>query len=336
MAQTLGGSSTFSFLRLPHSPQLTSLGGINVSRVNSDLGLAFNNPSLLNPSMHTQLHAVFNSFYAGIEAYHLSFGFHHAKLNTSFLWGVQYLAYGEIPNTDASGNILGTFRANDWVMQLGASRRYLEKWRYGAAVKFINSSYGQFRSNGIALDFGVAYYDSLHRFSASVLAKNLGFQLKQYAGAETEELPFDLQAGLTRKLQNAPLSFSLTTHSIHHFDITYNDTSFNNENGFPNTGRRFSFDKLFRHLVLAAQVYAGDHVELSFGYNHLRRKELNIGQGGNGLNGFSVGAGLILKKLQLRYARSHYQNNTGYNQLGINMKLNEYFGLGRFGERIGW
>jgi hypothetical protein len=66
-------------------------------------------------------------------------------------------------------------------------------------------------------------------------------------------------------------------------------------------------------------------VEVTAGYNHLRRKELNIGAGGNGLNGFSLGAALILEKMQVRYARSHYQNGSGYNQFGLNVTLNKYF-----------
>jgi hypothetical protein len=46
-AQTLGGSSVFNFLKLPHTPQLTALGGINVSHPSNDIGLAFNNPALV-------------------------------------------------------------------------------------------------------------------------------------------------------------------------------------------------------------------------------------------------------------------------------------------------
>jgi hypothetical protein len=49
-----------------------------------------------------------------------------------------------------------------------------------------------------------------------------------------------------------------------------------------------------------------------------------------------LGAALILDKLQVRYARTNYQNNTAYNQFGLNMTLNKYFGLGKFGERIRW
>ena len=96
------------------------------------------------------------------------------------------------------------------------------------------------------------------------------------------------------------------------------------------------FDKLFRHFVLATTIYLGDKVEVAAGYNYLRRKELNIENAGNGLTGFSMGVALLLNKLQVRYARSHYQNNTAYNQFGLNITLNQYFGLGKFGERIGW
>ena len=77
------------------------------------------------------------------------------------------------------------------------------------------------------------------------------------------------------------------------------------------------------------QLFIGDKVEISAGYNHLRRKELNIGNAGNGLNGFSLGAGVLFRKLQIRYARSYYQNNTAWNQFGLNLRLNDYLGSGK-------
>ena len=336
-AQTIGGSSVFNYLKLPNTPQLTALGGTNVSVTSADVGLAVNNPALLTKAMHTQMNAVFNSFYAGINAYHLSFAYRHEKLETNFAWGLTYFDYGKISETDPSGNVLGLVRPNDWVMQLSASRSYLQKWNYGASFKFISSNYGIYRANGIALDAGVLYTDTANLFSASLVAKNMGYQLKKYAGTEAEELPFDLQLGMTKKLKNAPLSFSFTAHHLHQFDIRYNDTVFNNENSFGiNRDGKFTFDKVFRHFVFAAQIFPVPQIEVSLGYNHLRRQELNISNTTNGLNGFSMGVGLLVKKLQVRYARTHYQNNTGYNQLGLNLQLNQHFGLGKFGERIGW
>lgn len=327
----------FNFLKLPNTPQLTALGGINVSQISNDVGLSFNNPALLKPSMHSQMNAVFNNFYGGIKAYHLSVGYHHPKLNTNFSWGLNYFSYGNIRETDASGNLLGRFRPTDWVMQVSASRSYLEKWSYGATLKFISSNYGQYRSNGMAIDVGLLYTDTSKLFSAAVLVKHLGFQLKKYNGTDADDLPFDLQIGLTKRLENAPFSFSVTANRLHQFNIQYNDSTFNNDNDFANGSyKKFSFDKLFRHFVFATTIYAGDKIEIIAAYNHLRRKELNIGNSGNGLNGFSLGAGVILSKLQIRYARAYYQNSTACNQLGLNLKLNEYFGLGKFGDRISW
>ncbi|MBC7873362.1 MAG: type IX secretion system protein PorQ [Ferruginibacter sp.] len=336
-AQTLGGNSVFNFLKLSNTPQLSALGGVNVSQTSNDVGLAFNNPALLRPSMHTQMNAVFNDFYGGIKVYHLSLGYHHEKLKTSFSWGLNYLDYGNTAETDASGNVLGKFRPTDWVMQVSASRSYLDNWNYGATLKFISSNYGQYSSTGLAMDIGILFRDTSHLFSASFVAKNMGTQLKKYEGTDPDDLPFELQAGITKRLEKAPFSFSLTAQRLHHFDIMYNDTSFNNENGYENrSNKKFSLDKLISHLVLAATVYAGDRVEVMAGYNFLRRKELSTGNTANGLNGFSLGAGVLLGKLEIRYARAYYQSNTAYNQLGLNMKLNEYFGLGKFGQRIGW
>ena len=129
----------------------------------------------------------------------------------------------------------------------------------------------------------------------------------------------------------------MTAQHLDQFDIAYHDTAFNNENGFENSSlKKFSINKLLDHFVLATTVYAGNRIEVMGGYNFLRRKEFSIGNSSNGLNGFSFGAAVLLGKLEVRYARAYYQSNTAFNQFGITMKLNDYFGLGKFGERIGW
>jgi hypothetical protein len=326
-SQTLGGNSVYNFLKLSNTPQLTGLGGINISNQSPDIGLAFNNPALLRSDMHSQATFVFNSFYAGIKNYHLMTGYHHEKWATNFAFGVNYLSYGNIPETDLTGNVLGNFRPVDYVVQVSASRQYKERWHYGATLKFIHSGYGNYRSSGLALDAGLTYTDTANLLQVSLVLKNMGAQLSSYTGAGPGDLPFDLQVGISKKLAKAPLQFSVTAHQLHRFDIRYNDTAFNNENGFdPDAnGKKYIFDKLFRHIVVAVQLFIGDKIEISTAYNHLRRKELNIGQSANGLNGFSMGVGVLLKKFQLRYARSYYQNNSGYNQFGLNIRLSDYF-----------
>jgi hypothetical protein len=327
-AQTLGGSTIYNFLKLSNTPQLTALGGINITNQTADVGLAFNNPALLRTSMHTHAAFVFNSFYAGIKNYHVMAAFRHEPLKTTFAAGVNYFSYGSVAETDMMGNVMGNFRPADYVVQVSATRQYMERWHYGATLKFIHSAYGVYRSSGVALDAGVTYTDTAHLLQASLVAKNMGGQIKRYAGSSSGDLPFDLQLGISKRLANAPLQFSATLFQLHQFNTRYNDTLFNNEEGVNREGKekKYIFDKIFRHVVLAAQIYIGDKVEITTGYNYLRRKELNIGNAGNGLNGFSIGAGVLFKKIQIRYARSYYQNNSSYNQFGLNLRLNDYFG----------
>ncbi len=320
-AQTLGGAAAYNFLNLPATPQLSALGGINISAITNDAGMAFTNPSLFREDMHEQLHVSFNNMYAGVKDYHSLFVYHYAKWSTTFAAGVHFVDYGTLSQTDASGNIYGSFHPSDYVLQLSAARQYAEKWHYGLSVKFINSNYGIYRSNAIAMDIGLSYYDTSRLFQVALVFKNMGIQLKKYLNARADDLPFDVEAGITKKLARAPVQFSLTAHHLHQFNIMYNDTAFNNSNGFdPGTGNKsFTLDKVFRHLVAAGQVFIGGKIELTLAYNYLLHKELVISNTSNGFTGLSVGVGALFKKIQIRYARSHYQNNTGYNQLGLNL-----------------
>ncbi len=323
-AQTIGGEAIYNFLKLPASPRLSAVGGVNVSYSNDDVGLGINNPAILNESLHSQLALSFNSFFAATKAYHLAGAVHSGRTNTTFSGSVFFIDYGNIPQTDAAGNEEGKFHPTDFAIQISAAKKYLEKWQYGFNVKFIHSNYGQYRSAGLAFDAGIYFNDTTNFFSAGLVAKNMGIQLVTYNNAQ-EDLPFDLEAGITKKLAKAPLAFSISLQQIRQFNILYNDTSFNNENGFtPN----ISFlNKFFNHFVFATHVYLGNNLEINIGYNRLRRYELNTGSVGNGLNGFSTGFKARMNKFHLQYARAWFQRASAYNQLGINIYLNKLFSL---------
>jgi hypothetical protein len=326
ISQTLGGNSAYNFLKLPNTPQLSALGGVNISNMSNDAGMAFNNPSLLREEMQQQLHVSFNNMYAGIKNYHSYFAYRYEKWQTNFGAGVHFLDYGTIAQTDAAGNVSGSFHPNDYVAVLAASRKYAEKWYYGVTLKFISSNYGLYRSSAAAVDIGVSYDDTVRLFQVSLVMKNMGSQLKKYENSRADDLPFDVEIGITKRLANAPVQFSVTAHHLQQFNIRYSDSTFNNDNGLEqNTGGKlFTVDKIFRHLVFAGQVFIGAKIELTVAYNYLLRKELIVANTTNGFTGFSFGAGALFKKLQIRYARSHYQNNTAYNQLGLNIPFNNY------------
>lgn len=335
----LGGKNVFAFLDLPPAPQITALGGVNVSQQTSDLSLALLNPALLRPSMHTHLQVNYAGYFAGVKYSHVAAGYHAASIQTTFATSLQYVGYGDVTHTDAAGNIMGTFRPADFAWQVTASRRYLEKWHYGLSLKYIRSRYQEYHSSGLAADVGIAFQDTAHGWQAGLVARNMGSQFSSYSNGVQEPLPFDLQIGISKRLAHIPLQLSATVHHAYQFDIRYADPDYEEgtviENGDTVRAGGGAIDKVFRHFVLAAQLEIGKYVELTAAYNHLRRRELALPDQ-QGMSGFSFGAGVIVNKLQLRFARSWYQRATAFNHLGISLPLNQWMGLGRLGDRIGW
>ncbi len=320
-SQTLGGNAVFNFLSQPNTAQLAALGSINVSSISNDVGLAFSNPSLLRDSMHQQISSSFYSFAEGVKQYGFHTALHLNNIQSNLGIGVQFLDYGTITQTDASGNILGNFRPSDYVVQLMYSKSYKENWWVGVTSKFINSNYGMYRSSGLAFDVGLAYYEKDNQLQVSIVAKNMGRQLKSYNGSGTkEELPFDLQAGVTKRLLNAPLQFSITAHHLHRFDVFYNDTLFNVQEGDTRFGANNTFQKLMAHLVFSTDIFLSNQFQITAALNLMRRQSLNAYNITNGLNGFSLGFGVLLNKLQIRYATGFYQQNL-FHQVSLNFNL---------------
>lgn len=326
-AQVLGGKSTFAFLDLPVSPAQTALGSVNVSEQGNDIALSTLNPALLRPDMHTNMQLNYTSYFADVLYAHALYGYHSDRLQTTFAAGIQYIDYGSITQTDATGNIQGSFRPRDMAIQVTAARQYLERWHYGATLQFVQSRYQQYNSTGLVLHFGLTYEDTIHHWQAGLLAKNMGIQLSTYTPGNQEPLPFDLQVGISKKLSQVPLQLSATLHHIYQYDVRYADPGFQEStlitNGDTAKVSGQAVDKIFRHFVLAAYWEIGRFVTLTAGYNHLRRQELSDPQL-RGLSGFSAGVGVVTRKIQLRYARAWYQRSAALNQFGINLPLKEW------------
>ncbi len=316
--QTLGGNAVFNFLSQPNSAQIAALGGVNISGINNDVSMSFNNPALLRKAMDKQVHVSFNNFLAGINSYTANTAYYLQHANVNIGAGIQYLNYGTLVQTDASGNILGNFKPNDYMLQIMAAKQYKERFWLGATVKFIQSNYAQFKSSAFAFDFGLSYFDSANGLQSSLVVKNMGAQLQSYTeNGQKEELPFDIQAGISKRLLKAPFQFSLTAHNLHQLNIYYNDSIFNSAEG---DVRNLGIQKITAHLILSTQIYLSNHIELSLGYNFLRRQDLQVFGVTNGLNGFSFGAAFLLNQLQIRYASGFYQRNL-FNQFSLNFNF---------------
>lgn len=340
-AQVTGGQFAMQFLQMPNAPHISALGGINVSHSDQDISFALQNPALMRPSLHNQLGLNYNSYYAGIKIMNLNYGYHAAKINTSFALGIQYLNYGDFVQTDNIGNTLGNFRANDYAVTLAASRQYNERWRYGAALKWAHSALDANTASAVLMDVGINYVDSANLLTVGAVAKNIGFMTKAYSANGTEPLPFDLQLGISKRFKHLPLRLMATAHHLYEWNIRYNnpnDITTSSLFGTADTStsqKSYFADKLFRHFIFDAELTLGKRITVIVGYNHLRRGELALKER-TALSGFSFGASIWLNKFQVHYARSYYHITGAYNEFGLNFAMNKLFNVGKVGDNIRW
>ncbi len=302
-AQTTAGNSVFSFLQLPYSAKATALGGINISTKN-DLGLAMYNPALLQSTMDGEIQVSIKPYFASIQQYDFSGAHYIAKKNLMLGWGVHYLDYGTIQMTDVIGNEQGSFHPNDYAVQFSAASSYIQNFQIGASLKWIQSNYGVYKSSGVAMDIGLVYSAPNELTNASLLIKNIGVQTKSYV--HNESLPFNVILGVTKKLENAPVQFSVTAERLSVWNNLYYDSTFSLQEGSKQPGK---LQNVFNHLVVAGEFYLNPQVAINLGYNFMRRYELNIDNQQNGMNGFSAGLGLSLTRTKIQYGNAYFQRN---------------------------
>lgn len=321
----VAGINTFDFLELTQPARIASMGGSNVSISDNDPNMATVNPALLNADKDQFLALNFVNYFAGINYGNTSFVKHFDSIGT-FQANLLYANYGKFQYADETGQLQGgTFVANDISFNVSYARPIDTNFSVGANLNIINSVLESYHSFGVALDFGGAYVNKAREFSAGLVVKNLGVQLIKYDEGDREKLPFQIQAGFSKKLKHAPFRFSLTLNDLQRWDLTQRNPNLKPETD-PLTGEIIPIqdpgflDKAARHVVLGGELLLGKSFQISGGFNYRRRAELRL-ESRPGLTGFSIGAGVKIKKFQFTYARSSYHRAGGTNSFSVSTNL---------------
>ena len=117
------GNNTYEFLNLSPSARATALGGVQIAAMDDDASLAFQNPSLYNESMHSQLSVNTVAYLAGINYGYVSYTHDFDSLFTGG-FGIQYVSYGDFMQTDPSGQVLGSFSGGEYALTAGGARKW--------------------------------------------------------------------------------------------------------------------------------------------------------------------------------------------------------------------
>lgn len=325
MQAQIGGQNVYDFLNLTPAARAASLGGYNISTYDYDGNFAYQNPALLNDSMHQQVSMSYVNYLAGINYGYASY-VHSVEDIADFHAGIQYLGYGELIEADILGNQIGTFGANDLALVVGAARQ-VDRFRIGTNMKFINSSISGFQSHSaLAFDLGGLFVSSKGFFSAGMVFKNMGFNLSKWGTLLPTPLPFDVQIGVSQRLEHMPLRFSMTFHNLNRPNLIYFDRDAPVEfdlSGEPIENNFPVFDNIFRHVIFGTEFLLSEGFNLRAGYNHMRRQELRS-LNRAGLSGFSFGVGLKIKHIRLDYALASYHAVGPTHNFTVSTNLNSW------------
>lgn len=277
--------TVYNFLRLPVSAHAAALGGENISIDDDDPTLVFHNPALASNVADRSLNLNYMTYMEGVKVASASFVKAFLERAT---WALeaQYVDYGTMKHTTVDNEVLGDVSAKD--IAVGGTFTYTlsDKIAGGVTAKFVSSSLAGYNSIGVAVDLGVNYLNPDLGLSLSAVARNLGGQLKAYED-DFEKLPFDLQLGVSKRLGESPLRFSVTMTRLHDWD-----------------------DKFINHFIFGAEAFLSDNIWLGGGINPRRSDDMKISDGESESShgaGFSLGGGLQLDrfKLQVAYGKYH-------------------------------
>lgn len=290
------GTSAFQFLKLPFSAHASALGGENISIIEDDVTMSVQNPALLSCVADKTLNLNYMLYMDGVNVAGAAWA---RTLGERSTWSLtaQYLDYGEMKETTEENIELGTFSAKDISISGIYSYDLSDYWSGGVRTNFIYSHYDKYTSFAIGVDLGLNYYSQESDFSASLVARNLGGQLKSF-DERNESLPVNLQLGFSKRLSHAPFRLSVTLH-----DLTHWSSSATSANGF---GK-----KLLNHVVAGVDFIPTNNFYVAAGYNFRRGDEMKI-NGSNHWAGFTCGTGIQLKRLKIgmAYAKYHISSSS--------------------------
>jgi hypothetical protein len=315
-----GGSKAFQFLNTPNTARIVALGGNQVGLADNDLNLTFHNPAMLTDTLNN--HVVFNyaPYLSDISMVYAGYAM-RLKNYGNLSIAIHHMGYGTFQRTNENDETTGTFSASEQALMLTYSRKLTPRITGGLTLKPILAQYDTYQSTGIATDMGFSYISADRLFSAGVVLRNFGSQIKTFDGVE-ESLPTDLQIGFSTKLQHAPFRFSATLHQLLDWDMDYSiDDSQNGSALTPDTNEKIGgFDKLMRHMVFGVEFTPGKSFYLAAGYNHRRRQELKLA-GSPSTVGYSWGFGFRVYKFRFAYgsARYHLAGSTNHFSLSANL-----------------
>jgi hypothetical protein len=300
----IGGKTSYQFLDVPVNAHVSGIGGVNISVKDQDPNMVSQNPALLNEDMAKNFSVSYLPYYGNVKASSLSY----AQKIRKTIWGanLQHMGYGTFQQTDASGNILGSFTASEYALGVSGAHK-INYYTIGATLKFADSHIFNYNSSALLADVGAVFKHPEKEFAIGLVARNMGVPLRNYIKGQRTVLPFDVQLGTSFKPEHMPLRFSFTADHLQQFDIVYLDTTIKTYDlqGNQIIHKKTFADKIGRHIIVGGELILSKNFHVRVGYNYQRRRELRVASRSGGA-GFSWGFMLRVKSFEFGFSRAYY------------------------------
>ena len=306
------GTTVYTFLNIPVSARQAALGGDAVSVRDYDQNFSSVNPSLMNLDQDNRISINYGSYLADSKFGTLSYV---KDLDYGHLisFNARYMDYGNMPRTDESGNISGDFSAMDASLGMGYAYQFEDNWTIGGNLNFVTSKIDTYSSMAISANAGVTYHFEKSKETLSLVARNFGYQIRPYNGVR-ERLPFRVDLGYTKILDEFPVALTITAHDLQQLNISQD---------YNNNGQEIKLPrKVFDHFSFGAELFPEQAFNIRLGYNVKRGNELAVLD----QRSLSAGIGIKISYFKFDYAHVRYHNSSNLNLFGITMDLIELGG----------
>ena len=281
-AHAQSGSTAYEFLNIPVSAHSAAVGGHNVSICDDDITLMFDNPASISYVYDKTLNLDYTGYIQSTMKLSAAFNKQVGERGTWAIGG-QFLNYGSMDETDASGNKTGTFSAKDINIQATYAYMLNDFWSGGVTLKGLISNYANYSSFAIGADLALTYHNAINGWGITLAGRNFGGQIDPLY-EDREALPFDLAFGVSKRFAMAPLRLHFTFDDLTHWqDINF-----------------------IQHLILGADIFIGSNVWIGAGYNFRQAHEMKTTDGSSHMAGFNIGGGLNIRKFKIGLAWGKY------------------------------
>lgn len=321
----IGGTQVYEFLTLPVSARAAALGGSAIAINDNDINLATDNPSLFSAQTHNKLSIAYLNYTSDINLGNTQYSRHYNNIGTVGV-GLRYLNGGTFMLADENGNISGQFSVSELALSLSYAKQFDSTFAIGASFVPVYSQFESYNSFGLLMNIGANYTTRNKLTTVSIVFKNLGAQISVY-DTEREKVPFEIQLGVSTKLEHAPFRFSIVAQQLQKPNLTFTKSNYVNdyniEQEYEEVEKAEFLDQLLRHFIFGVEFIPTKNFFIRGGFNYYRRQELKLADA-PGMAGFSWGFGFKVSKLQFSYANARYNNASISNLFSVTTNLSSF------------